>query len=60
MSNTEQTLRLLRELERLDQEADSGESSSPGAEVTSVALLEALVESDFNLTAAILAVRNGN
>jgi hypothetical protein len=59
MSNAEQTLRLLRELERLDQEAEGGESSSSGAEVTAAALLEALVESDFNLTAAILVVGNG-
>ena len=58
MTNAEQTLRLLRELERLDQEAQDDESSSSGAEVTAAALLEALVESDFNLTAAILGVRN--
>ena len=59
MTNAEQTLRLLRELERLDQEAQGDESSSSGAEVTSVALLEALVKNDFNLTAAILGARNG-
>jgi hypothetical protein len=60
MSNAEQTLRLLRELERLDHEAGSDEASSSGAQVTAAALLEALVESDFNLTAAIVGVRNGD
>jgi len=60
MTNAEQTLRLLRELERLDQEAEGNESSSSVAEVTAAALLEALVESGFNLTAAILGVRNGS
>jgi hypothetical protein len=59
MSNAEQTIRLLRELERLDHEAEDSEPPSSGEEVTSAALLEALVESDFDLTAAILAVRNG-
>ena len=60
MSNAEQTLRLLRELERLDHEAGGDEASSSGAQVTAAALLEALVESDFNLTAAIVGVRNGD
>jgi NACalpha-BTF3-like transcription factor len=59
MSNAEQALRLLRELERLDQEADDGELSAAGAAVTAAELLEALVENNFNLTAAILDVRNG-
>ena len=59
MSNAEQALRLLRELERLDQEAESGEPSSSGIEVTPATLLEALVESNFNLNAAILSVGNG-
>jgi hypothetical protein len=60
MTNAEQTLRLLRELERLDQEVEDDEPSPSGAEVTAAALLEALVESDFNLTAAILGVRNAD
>lgn len=59
MSNADQTLRLLRELERVDQEAAGGESSSSGEEVTPATMLRALVESNFNLTAAILGVRNG-
>lgn len=59
MSNAEQTLRLLKELERLDHEAEDAGSSPPGGNVTAATLLEALVGSDFNLTAAILGVRLG-
>jgi hypothetical protein len=58
MGNVEQTLRLLRELERLDQEAEGGEPSGSSTEVTAAALLESLAQSDFNLTAAILGVRH--
>ena len=58
MSNAEQTLRLLRELERLEQDPEMGATSS-SAGVTEVALLEALVENGFDLTAAILDAANG-
>ena len=60
MSNAEQTLRLLKELERLDHEAGDDEAPSSGAQVTAAALLEALVENDFNLTAAIVGVCDGD
>jgi hypothetical protein len=58
MNNVEQTLRLLKELERLDQESDGGKPPSSDAKVTAAALLEALTEGDFNLTKAILGVYN--
>jgi hypothetical protein len=59
MSSAEQTLRLLRELERLEQESESGQTSSFATEVSPATLLDALVKSDFNLTVAILDVGNG-
>lgn len=55
MNNVEQILRLLKELERLDHHAGD---DSPAPAVTSSALLKALVENDFNLTAAIVGVRS--
>jgi hypothetical protein len=59
MSNAEQTLRLLRELERLEREAESDEPASADVEITAAELFEALVKRNFNLTAAILDVGNG-
>jgi hypothetical protein len=55
MDNVEQVLRLLKELERVDRQA--GDDSVEPA-VTSSELLKALVESDFDLTTAILGVVN--
>ena len=55
MNNVEQVRRLLEELERLDSKADQ---DSITRTITSSALLKALAESDFNLTAAILGVRS--
>jgi hypothetical protein len=59
MTNAEQTLRLLGELERLDKEAEGDAPSSSSAEITAAAVLEALIETGFNLTTAILGARNG-
>lgn len=57
MSNADQTLRLLTELERLDRDAD--DDGSPASGITPAALLTALVESNFDLMAAIVSVRSG-
>lgn len=71
MSNAEQTLRLLRELERLDRAGKAAHADSlaeenepniypsPESDIKAAALFEALVANDFNLTAAILDVRRG-
>lgn len=53
MNNVEQVQRLLEELERVDRQADQDSIVRP---VTSSALLKALVENNFDLTAAILGV----
>ena len=63
MSDAEQTLRLLRELERFDRADKATEpNGSPAHEsdITAAALFETLVANDFNLSAAILDVRRGS
>lgn len=55
MSDLEKTLRLLEELERLDFQSSEDPTPLP---VRPSALLKALVESDFELNAAVLGVHD--
>jgi hypothetical protein len=57
MSDGEQVLRLLSELQRHDRETTLQGTSSPT--ITPAALLEALLSRDFDLTAAIIEVAHG-
>lgn len=56
MNDAEQTLRLLRELERIDREEPDNGSPPVPLQVSQEALLAALVVNDYDLTSAILGV----
>ncbi len=58
MSNTEQVIRLLREVERLSDDRED-ESVDHRHAITPAALLQTLVENDFDLTTAIVSLRDG-
>lgn len=59
MRNTEQALRLLKEVERLTPEEGAQLPGSAYA-VSPSALLEALIENEYDLTAAIVSVASGS